>query len=111
MPLKLIRTNPGAGLLFSNFLCAIIVNSIAFNMPLYFQAVLLHSPTSSRLRLMVPSLSATFTCVSTGFLIPWSERLKPTLIAGGIGALISSLFGLDAGEHARLGICALSGTV
>jgi hypothetical protein len=84
MPLKIITQSPRANIIFCNFLAAIIVNAILFNIPLYFQAVLLESATDSGLRLMVPSTSATIAGVSTGFLISWTKRLKWPLISGSL---------------------------
>lgn len=54
MPLRLIHHSPHANMIFSNFLAAFIMNAILFNMPLYFQAVLLTSATTSGLCLVSP---------------------------------------------------------
>jgi hypothetical protein len=91
MPLKLISRNPRSGLIFSNFLAAIIVNGILFNTPLYFQAVLLESATNSGLRLVLPSLCASAFGTATGFLITWTRRLKPPLVAGAFLILIGTI--------------------
>ncbi|TFB03418.1 hypothetical protein CCMA1212_004386 [Trichoderma ghanense] len=82
MPLHLIRTTPRANLLLSNFIAAILSNSILFNIPLYFQAVLLSSATSSGLRLALPSIIASLTGASTGFAITYTRRLKWPVVAG-----------------------------
>jgi hypothetical protein len=82
MPLKIIFQSPRSNIIFCNFLAAIIVNAVLFNIPLYFQAVLLESATDSGLHLIVPSASATIAGVSTGFLISWSKRLKWPLVVG-----------------------------
>jgi hypothetical protein len=71
-------------------LAAIIVNAVLFNIPLYFQAVLLESATDSGLRLIVPSMSATVAGVSTGFLISWSKRLKWPLVLGSTLILVGT---------------------
>jgi hypothetical protein len=76
MPLRYITDSPRANLIFCNFLSAIAVNAIFFNIPLYFQAVLLESATSSGLRLVVPTVSAATAGVSTGFLITRFQRIK-----------------------------------
>ncbi|PMD62935.1 MFS general substrate transporter [Hyaloscypha bicolor E] len=82
MPLKLILHNPRAGLILGNFIGAIIANAVTFNIPLYFQAVLLESATTSGLRLIVPSLAASAVGTATGFLITWTKRLKWLLVLG-----------------------------
>jgi hypothetical protein len=84
MPLKILRYNPRAGLIISNFLGAIIMNAVTFNIPLYFQAVLLESATSSGLRLLVPIICASAAGTATGFLITWTRRLKWLLVWGAI---------------------------
>jgi hypothetical protein len=91
MPLKLILKNPRAGLIIGNSIGAIISNAVTFNIPLYFQAVLLESATSSGLRLIVPSIAASTVGTATGFLITWSKRLKPPLVAGVILLLIGTV--------------------
>lgn len=71
MPLRLIQRSPHANMIFSNFLAAFLMNAILFNMPLYFQAVLLTSATTSGLCLvsLYNALGATallgITCQST----------------------------------------------
>lgn len=52
MPLYLIQRSPHRNMIFSNSLAAFMMNAILFNMPLYFQAVLLTSATTSGLCLM-----------------------------------------------------------
>lgn len=52
MPLPLIQRSPHSNMIFSNFLAAFLMNAILFNMPLYFQAVLLTSATTSGLCLV-----------------------------------------------------------
>ena len=91
MPLKLIRHNPRASLIFGNFLAAVLVNAIMFNVPLYFQAVLLESATNSGLRLVIPSICASCVGTATGFLITYTRRLKPPLVAGAILVLIGTV--------------------
>ena len=82
MPLKLIIHNPRAGLIFANAIGSVISNTVTFNIPLYFQAVLLESATSSGLRLVVPTLCSSGVGTATGFIITYTRRLKPPLVAG-----------------------------
>ena len=70
---------------------AIIANAIAFNIPLYFQAVLLETATSSGLRLIIPSFSASLIGTLTGFLITYTKRLKPPLVSGVFLLLLGTL--------------------
>ncbi|KAF4631905.1 hypothetical protein G7Y89_g6226 [Cudoniella acicularis] len=82
MPLKLLTKNPRMGLIISNSIGAIVSNAVTFNIPLFFQAVLLESATSSGLRLIVPSIAASIVGTATGFLISWTKRMKGILVAG-----------------------------
>jgi len=91
MPLKLLIRNPRAGLIIGNSIGAIIANAVTFNIPLYFQAVLLESATSSGLRLIVPSIAASAVGTATGFLITYSKRLKPPLVAGAVLILVGTM--------------------
>jgi cyanate permease len=91
MPLKLIWNNPRAGLIISNSIGAFISNSITFNMPLFFQAVLLESATNSGLRLVIPSIASSLVGAATGFLITYTRDLKSPLVAGTVFLLIGTL--------------------
>ncbi|CZT45364.1 related to multidrug resistance protein fnx1 [Rhynchosporium secalis] len=91
MPLDLLTRFPRAGLILSNFLGAIIMNAVLFNIPLYFQAVLLESATSSGLRLIVPSLASSSVGTATGFLITYTKRLKIWLVLGVVFLVIGTV--------------------
>ena len=91
MPLKLLSSQPRANLIFANFFGNIAGNTIIFNVPLYFQAVKLDSATNSGFRLAAPSLAIMVSGVSTGFIITWTRRLKPTLFLGSVLYLIGSV--------------------
>jgi hypothetical protein len=95
MPLKFVLQNPRAGLIIGNFFAAIIANAVTFNIPLYFQAVLLESATTSGLRLIVPSLASSAIGTATGFLITWTKRLKWLLVLGVI-CLVTGTVGLSS---------------
>ncbi|KAF7861621.1 uncharacterized protein EAF02_010575 [Botrytis sinoallii] len=82
MPLSLITHNPRGSLIIGNALGAIVINAVLFNIPLYFQAVLLESPTASGLRLIIPSIAASAIGTLTGFLITWTRNLKTPLVLG-----------------------------
>ncbi|KAH8678746.1 major facilitator superfamily domain-containing protein [Tricladium varicosporioides] len=99
MPLKIVTKSPRSNLIISNFIGAIIANAVTFNIPLYFQAVLLESATSSGLRLIVPSIAASTVGTATGFIISWSKRMKPLLVAGVVLLVIGtfSLSGMQRG--------------
>ncbi|KAH7355062.1 major facilitator superfamily transporter [Rhexocercosporidium sp. MPI-PUGE-AT-0058] len=91
MPLDLLTKYPRAGLILSNFIGAIIMNAVMFNIPLFFQAVLLESATSSGLRLIVPSLASSSIGTATGFLITYTKRLKIWLILGVIFFMVGTV--------------------
>lgn len=91
MPISLLSRDPRASLIYGNFFGSISVNTMIFNAPLFFQAVKLASPTDSGLRLVASTIAVTLSSVSTGFLITWSRRLKPTVILGGAFLLLGGL--------------------
>ncbi|TDZ58615.1 putative transporter [Colletotrichum trifolii] len=91
MPLHLVRHAPRANIIFSNFFAALLSNAILFNIPLFFQAVLLTSATSSGLRLVLPSLVSSITGAATGFLITATRRLKWPPLSGASALLLGCL--------------------
>ncbi|KAF4973725.1 hypothetical protein FZEAL_9252 [Fusarium zealandicum] len=95
MPLYLIRHAPRANLIFSNFIAALLANSILFNIPLYFQAVLLTSATSSGLRLIIPTMAGSIVATFVGFAVTWTGRLKWPVQSGTI-CLLAGTIGLSA---------------
>ncbi|KAI0852631.1 MFS general substrate transporter [Daldinia vernicosa] len=82
MPLILLHKSPRANIIFSNFIASFLLNAILFNTPLFFQAVLLTSATTSGLYLVVPVATASTTGTLTGFLISYTRRLKWPLTLG-----------------------------
>ncbi|ETS82749.1 hypothetical protein PFICI_04625 [Pestalotiopsis fici W106-1] len=82
MPLTLLHSPPRANIIFSNFIGAVIANAVLFNVPLYFQAVLLTSATESGVRLIVPQVTGATFGTATGLLITWTKHLKWPLILG-----------------------------
>ncbi|KAH0543458.1 hypothetical protein FGG08_002223 [Glutinoglossum americanum] len=91
LPLKILFSNPRGNLVFSNFFASMTMNTVLFNVPLYFQAVLLDSATRSGTRLVLPFLLSMIAGVSTGLIITWSTRMKPTLMLGYALLLIGSI--------------------
>ncbi|KAK3353510.1 major facilitator superfamily transporter [Lasiosphaeria hispida] len=84
MPMHLIQHSPHMNLIFSNHIAAFLSNAILFNVPLFFQAVLLTSATTSGLRLVICSAVASAAGTATGFLITYTRRLKWPLVLGTI---------------------------
>lgn len=91
MPLHLIRRAPHANMIFSNALAAFMMNAIIFNMPLFFQAVLLTSATTSGFCLMVITVVSSMSGTATGFLINWTKRLKWPMGLGTAGFLVGTI--------------------
>lgn len=91
MPLHLIRRSPQANMIFSNALSAFLMNAIIFNMPLFFQAVLLTSATTSGFCLMIITVVSSTAGTATGFLITWSKRLKWPMTIGTWGFLVGTI--------------------
>ena len=91
MPLHMLFHIPRGNLIFSNFLTCMSMNTILFNIPLYFQAVMLDTPTRSGTRLILPFLLNMAAAFVTGNWISYSLRLRPTLILGGVLILAGSI--------------------
>lgn len=91
MPFRLLSKSPIANMVFANMLGGIASNTVLFNVPLFFQAVLLTSAASSGFRLAVPSLIGSFAGISTGYIITYTRRLKPTLVFGAMVYVIGSI--------------------
>ncbi|KAH7349344.1 multidrug resistance protein fnx1 [Plectosphaerella cucumerina] len=91
MPLRLLRHAPHANIILSNFCGSLIMNAILFNMPLFFQAVLLTSATDSGLRLVPLTLVASIAGTATGFIITRTRRLKWALVTGTSWYVIGSI--------------------
>ncbi|KAI5806791.1 multidrug resistance protein fnx1-like protein [Peziza echinospora] len=104
MPLKLLTSRPRGHLIFSNFFQAITINSIIFNLPLFFQAVRLESATVAGGRLLIPSVANTLSAATTGVIITGTGKLGPTLRLGGgllvLGSLSLCFMTPDLGEWA-----------
>ncbi|KUL91036.1 hypothetical protein ZTR_00736 [Talaromyces verruculosus] len=82
LPIRLLTKAPHAYIIFSNFFGGLAINSIMFNVPLFFQAVKSESATDSGLHLLWASFGITFTSVANGFLITYFNRLKPFALLG-----------------------------
>jgi len=91
MPLHLLSKPPIANMVFANMLGGIASNTVLFNLPLFFQAVQLTSAASSGFQLAIPSLMGSFAGISTGYIITYTRRLKPTLVAGAFVYLAGSV--------------------
>ncbi|ORY65206.1 major facilitator superfamily domain-containing protein [Pseudomassariella vexata] len=84
MPLHLLWHSPRANIIMSNFIASFLLNAILFNIPLFFQAVLLTTATESGLLLVVPSTVSSVIGTLTGLLITWTRRLKWPLWLGSL---------------------------
>lgn len=91
MPLRLVRHAPHANLILSNFFGSLLMNAILFNVPLFFQAVLLTSATASGFHLVLPSLVSSAAGAATGLVITRTRRLKWSLTAGTALFFVGSL--------------------
>lgn len=109
MPLELLYKPPHANIILSNHLAAFLTTAILFNIPLYFQGVLLTSATTSGLYLIVPSLVSSAVGTGTGFLISRTRRLKWPLALGSSAYLagVLCLSALDRSWPAALFLLAL----
>ncbi|KAK1989206.1 major facilitator superfamily transporter [Colletotrichum cereale] len=91
MPLYLVRRSPRMNIIFSNFFAALLSNAILFNIPLFFQAVLLTTATASGLRLVIPSLVSSGVGAATGFLITYTRRLKWPPVSGAVCLFVGTI--------------------
>lgn len=91
IPFRLLSKSPIANMVFANMLGGIASNTVLFNIPLFFQAVLLTSAASSGFRLAIPSLLGSFAGISTGYIITYTRRLKPTLVFGAVIYILGSI--------------------
>jgi MFS family permease len=91
MPLHMLFQIPRGNIIFSNFLSCMTMNTILFNIPLFFQAVMLDSPTRSGTRLIVPFLLNMAAAFATGNWISYSLRLRPTLLLGSVLIVFGSV--------------------
>ncbi|KAL6243183.1 hypothetical protein RBB50_009734 [Rhinocladiella similis] len=99
MPLHLLCKAPVANLVFANLLGGIASNTVLFNLPLFFQAVLLTSASGSGFRLALPNLVGSFAGISTGYIITYTRQLKPTLVAGAVVYLLGSVATCAISKH------------
>jgi MFS family permease len=99
MPLHMLFNVPRGNLIFSNFLSCMTMNTILFNIPLYFQAVMLDTPTRSGTRLIAPFLMNMAAAFTTGNFISYSLRLQPTLLVGGVLIVVGSVALTFMGEN------------
>lgn len=91
MPLWILSRPPHAHLVISNFFGMVGINTILFNAPLFFQAVLLETPSLSGFRLTAPWIAATVCGVSAGFIMTATRRMKPLLVLGSFSMLIGAI--------------------
>ena len=91
MPLWILTRPPHANLVVSNFFAMVGINTIIFNAPLFFQAVLLDTPSMSGFRLTAPWIAATVCGVSAGFIMTATRRMKPLLLIGSFSMLVGAI--------------------
>ncbi|RKF53859.1 Vacuolar basic amino acid transporter 2 [Erysiphe neolycopersici] len=91
MPPKIMFRNPRATIILVNYLGGVVANTVTFNMPLFFQAVMLESATNSGLRLLVPNIVASVGGILVGFLITWTKQMKIYVFIGLVFSFIGSI--------------------
>ncbi|KKA26532.1 hypothetical protein TD95_005069 [Thielaviopsis punctulata] len=90
MPLRIITTKPHMNLIFSNTCAAVIVNAVWFNVPLYFQAVVLTSATESGMNLVAPIIVSSISGMITGVGVQITKSTKWPLVLGSCLLLIGT---------------------
>ncbi|TGZ79247.1 multidrug resistance protein fnx1-like protein [Ascodesmis nigricans] len=100
LPPDLIFRNPQGNLIFAGFFTMLTVNSIIFNLPLYFQSVLLESATKAGSRLLIPSIASTVGSTITGLLVTRLGKMSYTYYFGNgmviAGAVVFCFLNKDA---------------
>ncbi|KHJ31489.1 putative major facilitator superfamily transporter [Erysiphe necator] len=91
LPPKIMFQNPRASIILISCLGSMIAYTIIFNIPIFFQAVMLESATSSGLRLLVPSVVTSAAGTLVGFLISWTKRMKVFLVIGILFSFVGSI--------------------
>jgi MFS family permease len=92
LPLHMLFHVPRGNLIISNFFACMTMNTILFNIPLYFQATLLDTPIRSGTRLIVPFVCNMAGAFITGNLITYTRRLSPTMVFGYTFIVLGSIF-------------------
>lgn len=112
MPISLLSDGSRTNVIFGSFFGSISINTMIFNVPLYFQAVKLISPTESGFKLLACTLAVTLSSVATGFLITWTKHLKPTIIIGEallvIGGCAAATIGMNTPDAVAMVCVSLS---
>ncbi|RAQ99930.1 MFS general substrate transporter [Stemphylium lycopersici] len=90
MPLPMLFSKPRGNLVFNNFFAQIGMNTILFNVPLYFQAVELETASVSGFRLAGPSVALTVCGVSAGFIMTATGRMKWLIVVGSLSMLVGA---------------------
>ncbi|KIX05275.1 uncharacterized protein Z518_06147 [Rhinocladiella mackenziei CBS 650.93] len=91
VPLHLLSKPPITSMVFANLPGGIASNAILFNLPHFFQTVLLTSAPGSGFRLALPSLIGSFAGMPSRYNMTYTRRLKPTLVAGAFIYLVGSI--------------------
>ncbi|KAL7271283.1 hypothetical protein RUND412_005976 [Rhizina undulata] len=91
MPLHLLVSHPRGNLIFNNFFGMMSIATIIFNLPLYFQTVLLESATVAGGRLLIPSVAGTIASVATGIIITRTGCLHHTIYVGCVFLVIGTI--------------------
>lgn len=92
LPLQLLSTSPRANLIFSNFFVAMTNYGLIFNLPIFFQAVLMESATVAGARLAIPSLAGFFAAVFGGVINSrYTHLMKFFMVFGVISNIIGGI--------------------
>ncbi|KAI1454140.1 major facilitator superfamily domain-containing protein [Annulohypoxylon moriforme] len=100
IPLELTFRPPHLNLMLSNFCLTSVVNAVIFNVPLFFRAVLLESPSRTSFRMVVLLTPSSIAGAITGIMISRTGRLKWSLMLGSTMLLLGTIvitFGLRRG--------------
>lgn len=91
MPIRLLTRVPSTNLILSNLFGCITMNTILFNVPLYFQGALLDTPTQSGFRLIIPFVLGMAASFATGFVINATKTVTPCMLFGAVLMLAGSV--------------------
>jgi hypothetical protein len=82
LPLDLILSPPHLNIILASFCLTHIANSLLFNIPLFYRAVLFESPSTTGFRLIIILSASSISGAATGVMIAWTRRLKWPLVTG-----------------------------
>ncbi|RPA85307.1 MFS general substrate transporter [Ascobolus immersus RN42] len=108
MPLHLLQKNPRAAMMLGSVASSIAMQTIFFNLPLFFQTVMLESARKAGSRLLIPTVGNMVCSVGVGYVINRTKVVRPTMRVGSLTLFFGGL-GLCflSSSFSELAVCLL----